>query len=182
MNVRLKPRTPFLTVEIDISWDVAELIVDAGPGLIKAVAMALKNRKSELAAAHDGQTRLDDQLAANRSDWSALAIRCEAEVARRANGPGQRPAIIRQLAAELKMSRPDLERIIRVYRRERLEGERKRRTVQVIRRHLQGRTHRAIAAELGLQTVAKTLAVSSDLLGRLRAAEAGSAVDGGAQP
>ncbi len=82
MKVRLKPRSPFLTVEIDMPWEVAELIVAGGPGILKAIGQALGRRKVELAEDGQSTTRQHQGFEDEKAEWSALAARTEAEIAR----------------------------------------------------------------------------------------------------
>ena len=99
MTVGLKPRTPFLTVEIDIPWEVAELI--GGLGIVKAIATALERRKAELAEdtrQRPGWISLEGQK--NRMDRPCP--RTDAEIAGRSNEPSPRSAAREELMKALR--------------------------------------------------------------------------------
>ncbi len=158
-------------VTLELSWEVAEAFVRNGPALIAALSDALDARKQD--ARHNGQVRalLDKQCEDNKAEWAALAQYCEVEIARRSNGKGQRPRIVKQLAVELKVAPSFLNTICSVYTAEARKAGIEQRQAQIVRLYFLGRTNSEIAREVRLhpQTVAQILANAKPTLALLKA-------------
>ncbi len=165
------PYGPTCKVTLDLPWDVAELLVKHGPGLLNVIGAAVKARKAETHHHKEVGAFLDKQCEDNKAEWAALALHCEAEIARRSNGPGQRSSVVKQLAAELKVTASFINSICRVFKAESRQNGIEQRKAQIIRLYFKGWSNAAIAREVKLapETVSRLLASEKDLLKTLRA-------------
>lgn len=111
----IEPRRATVPVTINVPWEIAALIVEHGPALIQALAAAVRVRDAVVVADTAAKSETDAACDAQRLAWQSLANDVMREVSRRSNRPGQRRAIVRQIAAERGMKVPDLERILRVF-------------------------------------------------------------------
>lgn len=156
-------------VTLDLPCEVAELLAAHGPKLIAAIAKAVEKRKADARRSTEVRQLLDKQSEDNRVEWAALARRCEAEIARRSNGPGQRERLMKQLATELNVTVSFLRTVCKVQRRNEAEQQ----SAAVVRLYFNGLSNKRIAADLGItpDTVARVLRSQKDLIKKLRASE-----------
>ncbi|MHB1206629.1 MAG: hypothetical protein ACYCZX_13750 [Rhodospirillaceae bacterium] len=170
-RLTLNPFGNICSVTLELSWEMAEALAEHGPAVLAAIKEAVRARKVEAKRKDQTRTETDKACDQNRADYAALARRCEAEIVRRSNGPGQRPVIVKQLAEELKLSVPYLNTICRVFTREEKQQGIARRKAEIIRLHLLSWTDKRIAQEVKLarETVSRILAGEQDLIKTLRA-------------
>ena len=76
---------------------------------------ALRQRAQSGAARVVHRLEVDEACEKNKRESAELAAWCRAEIARRANARGQRPAILKQLAGERKTTVQALRRVMRVF-------------------------------------------------------------------
>jgi len=143
--------TNLCRLEIELTWDVAQALYDAGPALITALGQVLRQRQVERAARVEASARLDRELAENKAQWSAMAAECAAEIARRANSPSAKSGLIRQLAAERGVTVGFLRTVLRVYGKSNARAlSHQARVLQVKHWEQQGLTQLQIAGKLGI--------------------------------
>lgn len=111
------PTSNVCTVTFDIPWELAEQLVPILAKLLNGISAGLQGR-SEIREQKDLARQITErEMAENKAGWATLAAECEAEIRRRANGPGSRRTIIKQLASDLSMPVSFLDTILRVARR-----------------------------------------------------------------
>ncbi|MBX7200397.1 MAG: hypothetical protein K1X51_13610 [Rhodospirillaceae bacterium] len=167
MSGSVNPLGNLCRVTLDLPWEVAEALADHGTAIIAAIQSAVRARKEDAARSQVQRAETDRQCDQNREDWIALAQKVQAEVARRSNGPGQRPAIVRQLAVEYGVTVQHLNTICQAFGQE----VKARRNLEIVRRYFQGVSNRQIAKEHRLtpHQVGRILATQKDLIRDLRA-------------
>ena len=162
MSRKPDSRSNVCHVELDISWELAGALVPHLSNILNALVGALQNRQVD--HVHDVAEREGHRVIAaqNKAGWAALAAECEAEIARRANGPGQRNAIIKQLALERNVTREFLRIILKANGREAKTAGQSRhqtaqrtaayqaRTAEILRLRIDGKSTAQIAAVLGI--------------------------------
>lgn len=108
-------RPNICTVQLDIPWEVAEALIQHWPGIIGAIQTAISRRRDAEKLAAGQREAVEAACASNIAEWRALAAEFHAEAARRANGPGQKRSIVKQLAAERGMKVSFVEQIMRAF-------------------------------------------------------------------
>lgn len=173
MTVRglINPYGSTCKVELELPWEQAEFIVEHGPSIIRSIKEALEARKAELQSNETTRQLVTENSEKLSAEYAALSEKAEIEIARRANAPGQRRLIIKQLAAEYGLTAPTLERILKVQRQIRKDARDRQRIAKIISLHLQGLTNLEIGKELSIRTkvVADLLISETDLLSTLKA-------------
>lgn len=178
-------------VTLELPWELAEALVKYAPSIIRSISTALEHRKADAHQKPVVKALLVKECEDNKAEWARLALYCEDEIARRSNAPGQRPQIIRQLAAELKVSRTFLTSICRVFKSEAKAENFEQRQAAMVRLHFGGWSNRQIADELkvSVSTVERTLNNEKDLLSVLKASlpdyqklKSAAATSAGARP
>lgn len=167
MSPAVRPLGNLCTVTLDLPWEVAEALADHGIAIIAAIQAAVRARKEDAALGQVRRAETEQQCDQNREDWIALAQKVQAEVDRRSNGPGQRPAIVRQLAAQYGVSVQHLNTICQAFGQE----VKDRRDQEIVRLYFQGRNNGQIAKAVRLtpRQVGRILAGQKDLIRDLRA-------------
>jgi len=147
---RINPYQNSCRLELEIPWELAQALLPLAQELVTVLAKAVAERGEVQSHAENRKADTDRTAEDNRAAWRALAEECEAEAKRRANGPGSRRSILRQLAAERNLSPIFLERIVRVYRREARKEQFAARVAEIEARRAQGQSTGFIAGELGI--------------------------------
>lgn len=111
----IEPRSGLCTVTLQLPWEVAEALVRYWPGIIGPIQTALAQREENARFDARLKAATDAQCEANIVEFKALAAYCRSEVERRSNGPGQKKAILKQIAAERGVNVTYLERIMKAF-------------------------------------------------------------------
>src|SRR5579883_1264908 len=157
--IRLDPASDVCHAEFDFPCDVARTIVPELTPALATLTLALEHRREHEEQQERARQRTAKACADNIQEWDALAAWCEEEIARRSNGRGQRRALIRQLAAEKKVTVVFLDQITKAYRSKRRAEFQKFCAAEVIRLHLLGYAQHEIAKtiKISAQTVFRVL-------------------------
>lgn len=150
MIERPSPFGNLLQLKLELPWELAEQLRPYLAEWLSALSGAVDARTVENAARVERRAQTDRECEENRANWRALAQACEAEIKHRANHPGSRRTIIRQLAAEQGLSASFLSTIIRTFGRETREERKRARIAEALRLRLARKTNAAIAKELGV--------------------------------
>lgn len=170
MSEPLSPHPNICKVEIELPWEIAKLVAIHGPAFIAAITQAVGVRIEDQKAEDEKSLRITEECNRVQRERAALARECIAELNRRANGPGQRRTIIKQLAVEYGIDASSLTMIIDVFGRQFRQEERRKQDAEFVRLHLTGLTHDEIAAQCGVSRnkVQKHLAKQADVIARLQ--------------
>jgi len=139
------------TLEIELTWEAAQVVYELAPVLLAALGVALRQRKDQAGHRTSERARILQASEENKARWQSMADECAAEIQRRANSPSAKSGLIRQLAAERGVTPDFLRRILRVYRRtdaKALTSQFRRLQVKQLQRN--GLTQREIASQLGI--------------------------------
>jgi isopenicillin N synthase-like dioxygenase len=102
-------------VRLELPWEIAEAIVKCWPQVIGAMQSALTDRQEDAQYAAIQAEQTQAQCESNVAMWKAQAQEFHAEVKRRSNRPGQKTAILKQIAAERGMKLSFIQQIMRVF-------------------------------------------------------------------
>lgn len=149
MIERPSPFGNFFQLKLELPWELAEQLRPYLADWLAALNGTLDARAVENAARVERRAVTDRECEENRANWRALAQACEAEIKHRANHPGSRQTIIRQLAAEQGLSVSFLNTILGVFGREAREERKRARIAETLRLRLARKTNADIAKELG---------------------------------
>lgn len=150
-----KPLYPYgntCRVEVELPWEIADLIVEHGPSLILAISSAVSDRKRSAERQEYEKAKLRATWAERKAETLVFGEKVQSEIVRRTNGPGQRPVLIKQLAAEYGYSAKELSSILRVYREHCEERKLHRQHLRALTLHLQGFKHKEIGEKLDLSS------------------------------
>ncbi len=125
----IEPRRARVPLNLEVPWEIADLVAAHGPALIQLAEFALLHApallellqenvlqrhrvvSADIVAKSETEATCNAQIA----EWRCLAADCLAEIGRRSNGPGQHRSIIKQLAAERGVTPQFLQTIIKVH-------------------------------------------------------------------
>lgn len=171
MDKRISIFPEHIEVTLSLPWEVAQAIVDDGPGLITALADALK-QQGDKAEANSSIKRFEDANGQTEDErWRQLYRQADRKIRQLRAEEGLNDAqASSRIAKELKVPYSTLRSVLTRYRRERREKLNARRNANVIRMHLLGETNSRIKSRLHVssQTVAKILQEEDDLIRSLR--------------
>ncbi|WP_419797602.1 MAG: hypothetical protein ACNI26_15060 [Terasakiella sp.] len=168
MSNAIKPYGNTCTVELDLPWEVAELLVEQGPVLIKEITLALKMRK---------------QRTDCNAKFAALAEQDRKEAKERFHNLGRivDEALTGQTTAEQRVrlsiladehdTNPSFLKLVRKLYRERIvTAERELRDAQIIRFYFQGLSNKEIGRRVGTSVgnVSTILSRQGNLITALR--------------
>lgn len=149
MIERPSPFGNFFQLKLELPWELAEQLRPYLVEWLSALNGTLDARAVEDAARAERRAATDRECEASLASWRALAQACEAEIKHRANHPGSRQTIIRQLAAEQNLSVSFLNTILRVYRRDARVEHKRSRIAEALRLRFARKANAEIAKELG---------------------------------
>lgn len=111
----IEPRSNICTITLQLPWEVAEALVRHWPGIIGPIQAALTQREDNARFDASLKAATDAQCETNILEFKKLAAYCRAEIERRSNGPGQKKAVLKQIAAERGVNMTYLEQIMRAF-------------------------------------------------------------------
>lgn len=117
VDVVIEPRSGLCTITLRLPWEVAEALVRHWPGIIGPIQTALAQREENARFDARLKAATDAQCDANVAEFKMLAEYCREEVSRRSNGPGQKRAILKQIAAEQGVTVSHLATILKAFPR-----------------------------------------------------------------
>jgi len=150
MNQRPDSSSNICSVQLDIPWGLAEQLIPYLSNVLNVLVSVIGERAAEDEVHARRKAEGDKQAEENKAKWAALAQQCEAEIARRSNQPGSRKAVIKQLAAELKVPHSFLASIIKVHRGHVRQSTKRERTAEILKLRISGKSTTEIGAQLGI--------------------------------
>lgn len=147
------------TVELEIPWEVAELLVEEGPALIEEISIALRmrrqrtehNRKFAALREMDRQEAREEFYNLGRvTDETLKESDCDKRV------------VLQRLSKEYDTSPVFLERVRILY----LRQQKEQRTADIVRYYFAGFTNKQVAEKVGVcaGTVARTIKEQGNLI------------------
>ncbi|MEQ9111496.1 MAG: hypothetical protein RIF37_08775 [Rhodospirillaceae bacterium] len=171
INKPINPYGHVCRVEIDLPWEIAELLVDQGPRLILAISDAIGDRKRDAERQENRTAKIKADCDTRKAETLKIGAEAESEITRRSNGSGQRNRIIKQLASEYGYPAYELNSIIRAYRNDQKERRLRKQHLRALTLHLQGFTHKEIGQKLDLSAMQiGNILCSSSLLDSIKKA------------
>lgn len=169
MNKVLKPYGNTCTVELELPWEVAELLVEQGPGLIEDIALALKMRKQRTEQNEKYAALRQSDYEQAKTDFFNLGMKVDQAL--KAAGDNKKQTL-RELAVEYDTNTAFLERVRKLYRDRVTKEEKQTRNTQIIRFYFQGLSNREIGRQVGIApgSVSRILSEQGDLIAALRKA------------
>lgn len=161
-----------ISLSIDLPWEVAELLVEHGPAVLKDISAALEADRTSNPARQKTLALKDKDISVRKQRWTQVARALDQQLRKSGATGKDATRIVRETAAEFGLPVGSLRAIHRVYCRERAEKIRARRDAQVLRLHLLGHTNREIAflisPQITPQSVGRILDRYPDVIGSLR--------------
>jgi len=163
MNKDIKPYANTCVVELELPWEVAELLVEQGPSLIEEISVALRMRRQRTEYNRKFASLQEQDRQENRKNFHNLGRIVEEELQ---GNHANKTAILRKLSVKYDVSRGFLESVRNVY----LEQQKEERVSNIVRFYFQGFSNEEIGKRVGMapNSVGRILKEQGDLISALR--------------